>query len=227
MADISRLIGEDGHVHLGTIGTTKVGDSSDDFDDLNGGGVTSGGGFWQVVAIKTTSSYFTWTSPVVGDYFWNVGTGVMETGDTAVQLPTSNLTPAKGFSIDLTKAKVDTTVLTDVQKTYRMGKSDASGSITLIETVGSETISDKFMDRQEITSAGVFTSMNRLTNTPLHFVGWLQDAYTSGETYIAVVGKIIIESKGIGIGLGSAQEYTSNFAIYAGDQLMKINVTVA
>lgn len=226
MALISKLIGNDGYVALGEVGSELIGDAIDDLDDLVAGGVGSGKGFYQVTAIASSSTVFTWTSPKVGDYFWDDGLIVLATGDKVRALPKTADASIKSFEIPLSKDKIDTTVLTDSQKTFRMGKGDASGSMTGVTLIGNELLSDRFIDRLEVASDGTFT-MNRMKNTPFYFVGFLQSDDTSGETMVAIVGKVEAESFRYGATDGQAQEFTTGFAPTAGDKFQKVNIAIA
>jgi len=226
MGLITKLIGNDGYVCLGEVGTELVGDATDDLDDMIAGGVGSGAGFYQVTAIATSLSEFDWTDAEVGDYFWNDGTLVMATGDKCRALPKTANASIKNFEIPLSKDKIDTTVLTDAQKTYRMGKGDASGSMTGVTLIGDEIISDRFIDRMEVASDGTFT-MHKMKNTPFYFVGFLQSDDTAGETMVAIVGKVEAESFRYGATDGQAQEFTTGFAPTAGDKFQKVNIAIA
>ena len=228
----TRLIGNDGAIYLTAIAAAYVGDATKTFDVLAGGAIGSkeGQGFYQVTAIKAAGSYIDWTSPEVGDYFYNDGTGVMEVGDTAIPIALITSqdedTSVKSFEISLSKDKIDVTTLSDDQKTYRMGKADASGTMNAITVVSNNTIQNRFMDIMDVSSAGAFT-MTRLTDDALYFVGFLNDEQTSGDTLVAVVGKIEIESGSLGASDGSAQEFSSSFAPASGDRLQLINIDIA
>jgi hypothetical protein len=226
MGDITRLIGEDGYVAIGELGTELEGDSSSDFDTLVGGGTGSGKGFYQLTAFTTASTYIDWSEPEVTDYFYDDGTGIMNTGDKARALPTTALDSIKTFEIALSKTKIDVTTLVDKLMTYRMGKADAVGSMTGVTIVAEEILSDRFLDRMEVDNAGART-MNRRTDLPVYFVGYLQGEELSGETLVAIVGKVELENYTYGASLGSAQEFNTGFAPTAGDKLQKINVAIA
>lgn len=226
MGEITKLIGNDGYVCLGEIGSELVGNATSDFDTLAAGGVGSGKGFYQVTAIASSSSIFDWTGAKVGDYFWTDGTKVMATGDKAKALPTAVDASVKQFQISLSKQKIDTTALSDPMMTYRMGKTDASGSFTGITTIGNYLVLDRFIERMDVSSAGAF-SMTRISKQPFYFVGFLQSDETSGETLLAVVGKVEPESSNLGAQDGSAQEFSTNFSPTAGDKLQLVAVALA
>jgi hypothetical protein len=222
----TKLIGSDGYVTLGEVPAAVVGDAIKTLDELAGGAAASGEGkgFWQVSTIATSGTVLTNLS--VGDYFWDDGTLVPIVGDDVIQLPKVADTSIKSFEITLTADKIDTTTLTDELKTYRMGRDDAAGSMTGVTSVSNEILSDRFLDRVNVTTPGTFVKTEK-TKDPMYFVGYLQGDEISGETLVAIVGKIEVEGFTYGATDGSAQEFTSGFAPTAGDKLQKVNVTVA
>jgi hypothetical protein len=227
-----RLIGNDGALYLVEQAAEYVGDATKTLDVLAGGTAASGAGkgFYQVTAIASAASAFDWTEPEVKDYFYNDGTLVLATGDKAIPVcllnSVSEDTSIKGFEISLTKDKIDVTTMADKVKTYRMGKVDASGTMNGITTIASNTIKKRFLDILQVSSTGAFT-MVRKTNTPLFFVGFLNDEEVAGDTLMAVVGKIEIESGNLGATDGSAQEFSSGFAASSADRLQLITVALA
>lgn len=224
----TKLIGSDGFLVLGEVGSEYTGDGSQTLDELAGGLAASeeGKGFYQVTAVAASGSAFTWTNAQAKDYFYDDGTLVMAVGDLAIPLPKDPDASIKSFEITLTADKIDTTTLTDKQKTYRMGRDDAAGTMTGITSIGNETISDRFMDRMEVSSLGVKT-MNRKNKSPFYFIGYLQGEELSGETLSAIVGKVEPEGFTYGASDGSAQEFSTGFAPTADDRLQKINVVIA
>jgi hypothetical protein len=223
MGDISRLIGNDGYICLGELGTALDGDGTKTFEDLGG---DTDYAFYQVTDIANSGSFFDWTGAEVGDYFWAKGSNIMADGDSARELPTSSLESIKSFEISLSKEKIDVTTLVDSLKTYRMGKADASGSMTGVTTIGEETISDRFLDRLAVTdkSTGPTYTITRKSGDAAYIVGFLQGEETSGETVVAIVGKVEFESFNYGASDGSAQEFTTSFAPTSGDKLQKITI---
>lgn len=227
MGKIDKLMGNDGYVVLGQIGDPFTGDATDSLDELAGGDAASGDGkgFYQVAAIAESDSAFDWDDPEVGDYLWDDGTLVLATGDEAIPLPKTPDGSVKSFEIPFTKDKIDTTVLIDRQKTYRMGKADASGTMTGVTKVGHEILSDRFLDRLDVASDGS-KAMTRQVTTPAYFIGFLQGNEIPGEKMIAVVGRVDFESFSYGAQDGNAQEFNTGFAPVAGDRLQKVNIEV-
>jgi hypothetical protein len=226
-----RLVGNDGALYLIEEATAFVGDAIKTLDELAGGTAASGDGkgFYQVTAIADASSVFNWDNPEVKDYFYNDGTLVLATGDKVAPVcllnKTAEDTSVKSFDITLTKDKIDVTTLSDKVKTYRMGKVDASGTMTGITTVTNHLIKKRFLDILEVSSTGAFT-MIRKSNQPLFFLGYLNDEEIANDTLLAVVGKIEIESGSLGATDGSAQEFSSGFAPSSADKLQVITIAV-
>lgn len=107
-----------------------------------------------------------------------------------------------------------------------MGKVDASGTMSGITLIGNDLIKNRFLDIMTVSATGTFT-MSRKTDDELYFVGYLNDEEISGDTLVAVVGKIEIESGSMGATDGSAQEFSSGFAPSSGDRLQVININIA
>lgn len=234
MAVLQRLIGSDGYVIMTEIASALVGDGASDLDTLVGGGVGSGAGIYQIDTIASSGSAISALNSafLTGDYFYNDGTLVPAIGDNVIKLggytdSTERDTSIKSFEISLTKDKIDTTTLTDPLKTYRMGRSDASGTMTGVTEPNREILSDRFLDRIEQEPDGTSTTVNRSVTTPLYFVGFLQgQTITSGNRVIAIVGKIEPETFTYGAADGSAQEFTTSFAPTAGDTLQKVVISI-
>jgi len=229
MAKKERLIGSDGAIYLKSLASEIIGDGTSTLDELVTNG--KGKGFYQVTGIGELATFYTWDNPEVKDYFFNDGTGVLEAGDTAIPvilLENDNEdTSIKSFDISLTKDKIDVTTIADrKQKTYRMGKVDASGTMSGITMVENDLIKNRFLDILDVDTDGSFT-MNRKTDDELYFVGYLNQEENSGDTVVAVVGKIEIESGSMGATDGSAQEFSSGFAPSSGDRLQLINIKIA
>lgn len=227
MAEITRLIGDDGYVSFGEVpDSAYVGDDTSDLDELAGGTTGDGGGegLYQVVAIAATGTAFDWTDPEVGDYFWDDGSMVLTTGDEVNPLPMTERESVKSFSIELSRNKIDTSTLKDKQKTYRMGKADVSGSMTMVTTVGENLVSDRFMDRMNVDNTGgsPARTIQRMIAKPFYFVGFLQKDDSTGEKQIAVVGKVDVESNTEGAEAESAQQSDVSFAPVGGDRLQKV-----
>lgn len=217
MALIDKLVGNDGFLSTGEIGADLVGDGVKTLDVLVGGGVGSGARFYQIQALGGASAISALNANFkVGDYFYNSGGLIPAVGDIVKKLPgfqdDEKNTSIKSFEISLTKDKIDTTTLTDSLKTYRMGRGDAAGTTTGVTRVGDNSFSSRFLTKISQQPDGTGTTIDRSTNAPIYFVGVLQGNLTSGETGVAIVGKVELESYNYNATDGSAQEFTTGFA---------------
>lgn len=224
-----RLIGNDGAIYLLEEATVLVGDGEDTLDVLVGGtaGDGAGKGFYQVEALADSGSVFNWSGAEVGDYFYNDGTMKMVVGDKALPVCLLNNqeedTSIKSFEIALTKDKIDVTTLSDKIKTYRMGKTDASGTLEGITSITNDKIRSRFLDTLKVSSTGAYT-MTRKSNKPLLFVGFLNAEEIAGDTLVAVVGRIEAENVSLGATDGSAQEFSTGFSASSNDRLQLVNI---
>lgn len=226
----NRLIGNDGAVYLIDAKVAEVtGDDTKTLDELVDSGTKgdkTAEGFYKVVALASTTSAL--TGLAVGDYFYNDGSLVLKTGDKVLPIAMINKigedTSIKGFEISLTRDKTELTTMSDTLKTYRMGKADASGTMTGITTVNEDVLKNKFLDVITVSNAGAFTK-SKQNNTPIYFVGFLNaDKDVANGTLVAVVGRIDIESGNLGATVGNAQEFSAGFAPFSGDKLQVINI---
>lgn len=230
----NRTIGSDGLLFLkdGAI-TELVGDGTKSLDELvkgtggtGGAGDKAGDGFYKITAVDTTASAFTGLG--IGDYLYNDGKLVLKTGDKAVPILLTQTdepdTSIKGFEISFTRDKTELTTMSDKMKTYRMGKTDASGSMTGITTIGHDIIKNKFLDILDVAQDRTFT-LSKQSNTPVYFIGYINaNKDVASGVLSAVVGRVDIESGNLGATAGSAQEFTANFATFSGDKLQLINI---
>jgi len=232
MAKKDRLIGNDGAIYLLEEETEFVGDDTKTLDEHAAGLVASGDGkgFYQVTKIADSGSVFAWSGAMVGDYFYNDGKLKPIVGDACLPVALLNKvtedTSIKGFEVALTKDKIDVTTIPDKVKTYRMGKTDANGTLNGITSVSNDMIRSRFLDNMKVSSAGAFT-MTRKTDKPMLFVGFLNADEIAGDTLIAVVGRIEVENVSLGATDGSAQEFSSGFAASSGDKLQLITIDIA
>lgn len=226
----NRLIGNDGAVYLIDTQIEEVtGDDTKTLDELAGQGTASdksGEGFYKVTALADSDSAIVGLE--IGDYFYNDGSLVLKAGDKVLPIAlinkTTEDTSIKGFEISLTKDKIELTTMADTMKTYRMGKADASGTMTGITTVKEDVLKNKFMDVIDVSNTGSFTKKSQ-NNVPIYFVGFLNaDKNIAEGTLVAVVGRVDIESGNLGATVGNAQEFSAGFAPFSGDKLQIINI---
>jgi len=233
---INKLIGNDGFLSAQEVGADLVGDGLGDLDDLYAGGVGSGARFYEIITVADSTSALTALNAAfrAGDYFYNDGSLVLSAGtlvtDTVKALPglfeAEKNTSIKSFEITLSKDKIDVTTLTDDLKTFRAGRSDASGSLTGITEADENIFSDRFLTRVEGEPDGTSTSLTRATSDPMYFIGVLQKDESVGNKVIAIVGRVELEGFSYGAVDGSAQEFTSGFSPSASSTMQKVVVNM-
>lgn len=134
--DIKRLADEDAAIYKASLGTAEVGDGTSDLDDLVGGGVGSGAGWWRIVT-KASSGSGLPDALEVKDFFYDDGaTIIMAVGDTASQATLTEICYLTSLSVSNSKNEIETTTLCDTAKSYRSGKSDLTGSFEGVRSVG-------------------------------------------------------------------------------------------
>ena len=228
MAEIQRLIGEDGKICKVAFGTEKSGDATKTFDVQTGGtaGDKSGAGFWKITAKATTGSIFdtgvTGTYKV-GDIYKADGTEVMATGDKASKATLTELADVSTFSLELSKDEIEVTVLGDGTKKYRYGKSDANGSlegVTMIDsTLGEGGMASRFLRRIAVPATGN-TVITEADNSPLYVFMYANKSEAAGEKTVFVYSQISLGGYKLGAKSGEAQNWTSGFRLIGADPVM-------
>lgn len=177
MAEEKRLIGEDGRLARGSLGTSGL--------------TTLNGGYWYQISDKDASSSI-FGDLAVGDFYYPpidiAGVG----DDEAYLLTLSDMVDLSGWSLDLTADEVEVTVLSDRFKKYRKGKLDASGSASFVfikgETDSANNLANYYFDIAEISEAGVVVLSPKKTDT-LYLVGYLAEEDV-GEVTLATVMEV-------------------------------------
>lgn len=221
MADIERLIGSDGKLVTVELGTALDGDDTNTLDELAGGDADSGegAGWYSVESIADSESALP-SELSVGELFWDDGTLVLNTDDSVKPLEETEKSDITGFSIEVSKAEIDVTTISDDTKRYRAGKTDMTGSldgITEIEVTDAKGyLLNNFIKIIQQASDGTVT-VNDIDSSPIYLKGVLQKDTTSGEKEAFVWAKISILSTSLGAGGEEAQSFSGNFRIAPGD----------
>jgi hypothetical protein len=160
MAEERRLVGNDAKLMRGTKGslvTQVVGETNTIASDT-----------WVMIAAKSSvGSAF--GGLVAGDMYYNTTAAAITpnyvgAGDADAWYPFTfaDMLDLAGWSIELTKDKIDVTVIADSVKKYRNGKADATGSASFvfikgISDVATSGIMDSFFRIADIDDTGVAT----------------------------------------------------------------------
>lgn len=221
MADKERLIGSDGKLVVVTYATEVTGDGMSDLDELAGGtsGDESGAGWYRITAVGDPTAFE--VSHSVGDLFWDSGaTRVLDTGDKAEQLQEDEKADIQTFNVEMSRAEIDVTTLSDGVKRYRAGKTDMTGSMEGLTTVGVTTsggyIVNNFVRVLQQASDGSIT-ISEVDDSPIYIKGVVQKDASAGETESFIWAKVNILSSSLGASGEDAQSFSSSFRIAPGD----------
>lgn len=223
MADKTRLVGSDGKIVTVAYGDEITGDGTDDLDDHIGDGVGSGAGWYEITEISDGTSAFA-DGLVVGDLFWDPGTLVLDAGtsadDKVKPLTETEMGDVQSFSLEISKAEIDVTVLSDTVKRYRAGKTDMTGSLEGITSLGTTDsagyVLNNFLRTIRQASAGTVT-VAAIDDSPIYIKGVIQKDTSAGESEAFLWAKINLLSTRLGAGGEDAQSFTSNFRVAPGD----------
>lgn len=227
MADIERLVGSDGRLVTVTYGDEETGNGTDDLDDLVGDGVGSGEGWWEITQIADAGTAFP-AALAVGDLFWDDGTMVLDDGtavtgqpDKAKLLVETVKADITNFGLEINRAEIDVTTLSDDVKRYRSGKTDMTGSMEGITTLGTTDaagyIINNFIRIVSQAAAGTVT-VSAIDDSPIYIKGVIQsDTSTAGEQEAFIWARVNILSTSLGASGEDAQSFTSSFRIAPGD----------
>lgn len=220
-----RLVGSDGKLVTVTLGSALTGDDTSDLDELAGGtsGDGTGAGWYEVASISDGTSALD-SNLSVGDLFWDDGTMVLASGtssdDEVKPLSETEKADIQSFSIEMSRAEIDVTTLSDGVKRYRAGKTDMTGSMEGLTTLGETTdggyIVNNFIRVITQSSAGAVT-IAEVDDDPIYIKGVIQKDTSAGETESFLWAKVNILSSSLGASGEDAQSFSSNFRIAPGD----------
>lgn len=220
MADIERLIGSDGKLVTVELGTALDGDGTSTLDELAGGSPAdgSGKGWYSISALAETSELPDGLS--VGDLFWDDGSLAPASGDSVQPLTETEKSDISNFSIEINRAEVDVSTISDNVKRYRAGKTDMTGSLEGITEIGVTTaegyIINNFIRVIEQAADGTVT-VSEVDDSPIYLKGVVQKSTVSGEKEAFIWAKVSILSTSLGAGGEDAQSFSGNFRVAPGD----------
>lgn len=210
-----RLVGSDGKLVTVTHDTEATGDGIDDLDQLTS---SDGGGWYEITEIGSTTAFEEALS--VGDLFWDDGTMTLETGDKVKYLLESEQADVTSFNLEVSKAEIDVTTLSDGVRRYRTGKIDMTGSMegitTLGETDAAGWVINNFMRVIKQATAGTVT-VSEIDDSSIYIKGVLQKDSSSGEKESFFWAKVNLLGSSLGASGEDAQSFSSNFRIAPGD----------
>ena len=199
-----RLVGSDGKLV-----TVKLGASGD----------WTVAGWYVISEIADTGSAFA-AGFEVGDPIY-LATDPELAATDEVQLMTENeQADITAFSLEISKAEIDVTTLSDEVRRYRTGKVDMTGSlegiITLDETDAAGWVINNFMKTIKQTAAATWT-IAEADDSPIYIKGVLQKDTSAGEKESFFWAKVNLLGANLGASGEDAQSFSSNFRIAPGD----------
>ena len=211
------LVGDDSQIFTGKLAATElVGDGTKSLDELGGGtvGDKSGAGMF-IVSAKGSASFFP-TLLNIGELYPASGSEVLKVGDKVKKLNLTQVADASGWKLSITRTKIEATRLVHRFKKYRLGKFDASGTLSSIFTVGitdeNDGLISKTMKCFRKAANGTIT-ITEVDDSPLYFLGYVRKTDVPGETEDFVFGQIYLHDMTFGGQSGSAQSYDSNMSL--------------
>ena len=202
-----RLIGSDGKLVTITFGTQLEGI----------GDAIPSDGWYRVDEIGGTTDLP--TGAAVGKLVYLEEDDTLASGDKVTPLVENEQADITAFNLEISRAEIDVTTLSDSVRRYRAGKVDMNGSFEGITTLG-ETESEgwvlnNFIDVVKQNATGV--TITDVDEQPIYMKGYIQKDETFGANEAFVWARIIMLSTSLGASGEDAQNFTSNFRIAAGD----------
>lgn len=208
------LIGDDSQIFSGKLNATELeGDGIKTLAELQS--LVSDGGGMFIVTAKGTTSFFP-NLLKVGELYPASGEEVLKTGDKVKKLDLTHIADASSWDFSVTREKIETTRLIHRFKKYRLGKFDATGTLSSIFTVGITDANDglisKTMKSFKKAANGTIT-ITEVDDSPLYFLGYVRKTDVPGETEDFIFGQIYLHDMKFGGQSGSAQSYDSNMSL--------------
>jgi hypothetical protein len=151
-----------------------------------------------------------------GELFPALGTEVPVSGDKFRFLNLGYVADAAGWSIGITQQEIEVTKLGDRYKKYRLGKKDASGTLSSIFTTGESDKTGGIINRNmklfRRDAAGTVTVSDE-ANRSLYMLGYVNRAALPGEVDDFVFCQIFMFNVTLGGQSGSAQSYDSSIRL--------------
>lgn len=201
-----RLIGSDGKLVTTTYGNL-----------IEGPGTAPADGWYEVVAKATVSDLP--SGAVVGKLVYLEEDDDLADGDDVKQLIETEQADVTAFSMQMSRAEVDVTTLSDRVRRYRAGKVDMQGSLEGITSIGNTDaagwVLNNFIDIVKQSESGI--AIEQVDDSPIFIKGYVQKEETFGENEAFIFARIIMLSSELGASGEDAQNFSSSFRIAAGD----------
>jgi hypothetical protein len=206
MSDVGkRIIGEDGSLVKGALGSTVVGD----------GILTIAANTWVKIIAKANSGS-TFGDLPVGAFYLSPVVETPPIGDNWQVLTPAVMADLTGWSLEISADEIETTVLRDNFKKYRKGKKDASGSASFVYIKGTTDASDgllnQFFQIAEISATGAVT-LNAIDTDPVYVIGYIDNPTTAGYIREATIMQVEFFNFSLPMNMGEAMNIETPFRL--------------
>lgn len=222
--EIMELVGDDSQIFTGHLAATELtGDGTKSIDELAGASVVdgSGAGIYVLVAKAASGSFFP-AELNINEAYPADGSEVLSVGDTVKKLTLRQVADATSWSLAVTRSEIDVTRLGARYKKYRLGKNDATGTLSSIFTVGITDQADGLIQKTMKTfrkASDGSVDIKEIDDSPLYFVGYVRKSNIPGSTEDFVFGQIYLYNMTFGGQADSAQSYDSSFRLTGMDPI--------
>lgn len=202
-----KLIGSDGKLVTVTFGTP-----------IEGPETITDAGWYRVEALAVASDLPAGLSPDELVYL-EIG-DTLAADDEVSPLVEKEQADVTAFNLEISKAEIDVTTLSDGVRRYRTGKVDMNGSLEGITTLG-ETDSEGWVLNnfikivQQATDGTV--QVFDVDDSPIFLKGYIQKDDAPGEKEAFVWAQVVLLGSSLGASGEDAQSFSSNFRIAPGD----------
>ncbi|PNX49894.1 MAG: hypothetical protein BV457_00205 [Thermoplasmata archaeon M9B1D] len=190
--------------------------------EIEGDGVTPlSAGYYVITAVGSPSGLP--TNAEAGYPFYS-DTGITpETGDKVKPMTFTNLCDVQNASLEFAKDEIEDTTICDRVKTYKFGRSDITGTIEGVMTVGLTDLANSFMNKViDIVSQSADLStliISKIDNTKIYLQLEVNKESINDEPTSFYLLPVVLGGFSAGISQGEAQTFSSNFRIVEDDEV--------
>lgn len=140
-------------------------------------------------------------------------------GDEVRPLNETEQADVTEFNIEIERAEVDVTTLSDDVRRYRAGKVDMNGSLEGITTLGETDREGWIMNNfiKTVDQEGTSVTSTDVADDPIYMKGYIQKDDRSGQKEAFVWARVNLLSTSLGASGEDAQSFSSSFRIAPGD----------
>lgn len=202
-----RLVGSDGKLVTVTFGSSYVGD----------GDSIPADGWYRVDELGESSDLPDGLS--VGELVYLKDGDDLADGDKVTKLEESEQADVTSFNLEISKAEIDVTTLSDNVRRYRTGKTDMNGSMEGITTLGQTDADGWILNNfiKVIEQNGSSVSVKDIDDSPIYLKGHIAKDEGSAQKEAFVWARVNLLGASLGASGDDAQSFSSNFRIAPGD----------